>query len=434
MTDATPRVFARDFSGAYPLEPDSVAKGRTSDGFVLGAWTGSKFGSGPWAIPPAHVWAEREVLPELLAGAAFDRLSAASRSTFRVVRAVAEVECIGFFDSFNAYDRGVTSLGPCHWTIALETNKTLDETPELPALFAYLRWLGGAAGEAFDSVLGGAGCGVDREWTAPTCWDATQRKYVARVTLERETGAPLVLAGAEIDRAEWFRQWHWCFRFSTAARTIPEFRRRMWDFARLRLRDLLATPWVPRLMTVDPATGPRPATVGDLFTSERAAGILLRWHVNAPSDLLPIRAASKLTAAFANAGAAAWGDPAGWGDDKEAALTQALNNLHPQSLDNWLRNSLDHVYNWATWDVLGRAQLEDEAGRAHHVGGGARRQGLDAHRDPGRRRADDRRARERTHGRWRSGRAAVHGDLARRDRRLPSPDRGLERPDPGPGC
>ncbi len=360
LTDATPRVFARDFSGAYPLEPDSVARGRTSDGFVLGAWTGSKFGSGPWAKPPAHVWAEREVLPELLAGAPFDHLTAASRSTFRVVRAVAEVECIGFFDSFNAYDRGVTSLGPCHWTIALEKNDKLDEAPELPALFAYLRWLGGAAGDAFERVVGGAGCGVDREWTAPTCWDATQRKYVARITLEREAGAPLVLAGAEVARAEWFRQWHWCFRFSMAARTIPEYRRRMWDFARLRLRDLLATPWVPRIMTADPATadpatGMRPATVGDLFTSERAAGILLRWHVNAPSDLLPIRVASKLTTAFANAGAAAWGDPVDWGDTEEAALTQALNNLHPQSLDNWLRNSLDHVYNWATatsWDVL----------------------------------------------------------------------------------
>ncbi|HMI82548.1 MAG TPA: hypothetical protein VK550_00575 [Polyangiaceae bacterium] len=358
-----PRVCVRDFSGMYPLEPDSVQKQRTLDLFTLGAWASSGFGDGPWALPPSHTWNEREVLPEQLVGAAFSALSDAQRSTFRAVRSVAEVECIGYFDSFNAYDRGVMSLGPCHWTIALERNDRLDETAELPAYFALLTGLGGDSAETARLVLGRFGCSIDRVWPrgtsreqAGTCWEPIQRKYVARVALAREAGNPLVLSGAEIGRAEWFRQWHWCYRFSMAARTIADYRRRMWDYARLRLRDLLATAWTPQIIILDPVVGPTPATIGDIFTSERAAGLLLRWHVNAPGDLLPIDANAKLTLAFANVGAAAWGDPISWGDAEEIALTEALYAQRPTQLDNWLRNSLDHVYNWTTSTAWNQAR------------------------------------------------------------------------------
>src|SRR5690606_7699073 len=43
-------------------------------------------------------WQDAEVLPETLVGAAWSALGAAERSTFKVVRAVAEVECYAFFD------------------------------------------------------------------------------------------------------------------------------------------------------------------------------------------------------------------------------------------------------------------------------------------------------------------------------------------------
>ncbi|MGI8332709.1 hypothetical protein ACRYCC_22380 [Actinomadura scrupuli] len=365
VADAGPRMYVRDLSGQYPLEPDSVRAGRDLNAFVLGAWTSSSFGTGPWAKPPTHVWNEREILPESLLGAPFARLTAAQRSTFRPVRAVAEVECLGFFDSFNAYDRGVMSLGPCHWTIALVRNQRLDELAELPAYFAYLYGLGGPETQAAVDVFGRYGCGIDREWPggtsredAGTCWDPTGRKYVARVTLDRENDPPLVLEGAQATRAEWFRQWHWCYRFAMASRTNAVYRRRMWDYARFRLRDLLATPWVPEMLTMDPQVGaPRRATVGDLFTSERAAALLLRWHVNAPGQLLPIDADSRLTLAFADAGAAGWGDPVGWDDTEEAALTEALYQRRPTDPANWLRQSLDHAYHWTTttaWTVPAR--------------------------------------------------------------------------------
>ena len=46
------------------------------------------------------------------------RLAARKRlSTYKVVRAVAEVEAIGFFDGINGYDNAFLSMGPCHWTM-----------------------------------------------------------------------------------------------------------------------------------------------------------------------------------------------------------------------------------------------------------------------------------------------------------------------------
>jgi hypothetical protein len=361
VPDASAQVYARDFSGGYALEADSVAAGRSLDDLVLGKWYQyvDRRGTwtGPWADPPAQVWAEREVMPELLVGAPFAQLSPEDRFAFRVIRAVADVECIGYFDVYNAYDRALTSTGLCHWTIGLEDGTATSRAPvlkgELAAFFSYLEGLGGDAGAAVGQAVGRFGCGVAKVWPAGTSgsasglWDSGVRTYGTLMTLAREEGEPLVVQGDEVGRMEWFRQWHWCFRVAMAARTIPEYRRRMWDYARLRLREVLSTPWQPTLMTNDPQTGVRHATVGDLFTSERAAGIILRWHVNAPDDLLPIRAASRLRQAFANANAAAWGDPAGWDDAKEATLTNALYDLRANA-DSGLQKTLEQVYNWAT--------------------------------------------------------------------------------------
>ena len=76
---------------------------------------------GPRSIPPNHCPAEYggELLPESLIGmiAASVNSDPLKKSTYRVIRAVLEVECLGFFDSLNAYDTGLLSLGPCHWIL-----------------------------------------------------------------------------------------------------------------------------------------------------------------------------------------------------------------------------------------------------------------------------------------------------------------------------
>ena len=116
-----------------------------------------------------HVWPEWEVLPETLTGRPFAALSGAERSTFRMVRTVSEVECLGYFDAFNAWDGAFFSAGPCHWTIGLDENGDGNtDDAELPAYFAYLNGLGGEAAEACHDAFGVFGCGVTKAWPRGT--------------------------------------------------------------------------------------------------------------------------------------------------------------------------------------------------------------------------------------------------------------------------
>ena len=352
------RVYARDFTGHWPLLPESGDAGRDpSDRHVIGARSALGRG-GPWANAPMHVWTEWEVLPETLTGRSFAALSDAGRSTFRMVRTVSEVECLGYFDSFNAWDGAFFSTGPCHWTIGLPPKRGRDtQDAELPAYLAYLNGLGGKAAEAYENAFGVFGCGVTKPWPGGTagpgspCWFEDERKYLAWVTFEGEDGRLVEAPRAGGQSGEWFRQWHWCVRFAMAARTNEAYRQHMWDYARLRLRDVLATPWDPPLQL---ANGD-PATIGDLFTSERAVAILLRWHVNQPPDLLPLGANSKLVIAYQNArtanpaGSADWTRPSLWNDVNEAAICDALFAIKPPDPGDWLHKSLTKVFDWPTW-------------------------------------------------------------------------------------
>ena len=44
---------------------------------------------------------------------------AALWSTFRVIKAISELECMGVLDGMNAYDSAILSGGPVHWTLGL---------------------------------------------------------------------------------------------------------------------------------------------------------------------------------------------------------------------------------------------------------------------------------------------------------------------------
>src|SRR4051812_3091303 len=67
--------------------------------------------SGPLSEPPRLTWPDSEILPDALVGVSLNALLPAQRSTYKVVRAVSEVECIGFFDCLNAYDNAFVSGG-----------------------------------------------------------------------------------------------------------------------------------------------------------------------------------------------------------------------------------------------------------------------------------------------------------------------------------
>jgi hypothetical protein len=274
---------------------------------------------GPRSLPPNHCPSQYggELLPETLIGktAAEVDNSQTLESTFRVVRAVSEVECLGFFDSLNAYDTGLISLGPCHWILGLKSNAAI----AAGELGAFLSFLKNKSEASFEKVIGQFGVQIIDRWDeAPgngaKLFNKSLRTYTTWLQLQTETGfAPLPKTWRE---ASWFKTWHWFYRFAMAGRTqfadgatapktnslLENYRLAMWDMARIRLRNILTAEW-PKINgetliyegeeNAAGPKGPRTARIGDVFTSELATALLLRWHINVPGTLLKNGKASK---------------------------------------------------------------------------------------------------------------------------------------------
>jgi len=313
--------------------------------------------NGPRSLPPLHTWPEAELLPEHLLGSALGALTPAQRSTFKVVRAAAEVECLGYFDSLNGYDNAFASLGPCHWTVGVVRPGGVVDEGELCGFLAYLR---ATDPDAFHQAVEAFGVRVDEDWVnaagvanGERLFDRGQRKYVGWVALQQEDGTYARTPQTEAD-GDWFKSWHWFYRFVMAGRTVEGFRRRMWPMARVRLRDVRATGWaaaagVPAVP--DGHGGTRPATIGDVYTSERAAAMLQRWHIRFPAHVvLGGSTGARLTAAFARAGVpASAGDPTRWTDAHQIALIQGLLDEVDAVGNADLITTIRYVHDWPTW-------------------------------------------------------------------------------------
>jgi hypothetical protein len=365
IDSTTPRVLVRDLSGYYELPaghtPDFSPP--HDDLRVLGDWV--RFDAhfnGPHSEPPAHTWSEAELLPESLIeeGLTLDRLSPTQLSSFRVVRAVSEVECNAYFDSLNAFDNAFVSLGPCHWTLGIVFPSTLEEG-ELCGFLAYLRH---ADPDAFERAVERFGVRVDEDWVDSSGVPNGQplfkgdRKYAGWVAQHDDNGNWVRLPLAEPD-GDRFKTWHWYYRWAMAGRTIPGFRRRMWHMARVRLRDILSTPWgttgVGGLPNLPDGT---PITIGHVFTSEKATALLLRWHIRYPSRAVEgvgdgtQRAAQTMRRVFANAGLT--GNPTTWGNVEEQALIDAIMdfpNWPPPAPTADFRTTMTQVHNWPIWNA-----------------------------------------------------------------------------------
>lgn len=359
------RFFARDFSGYYTFPATRSA----DDLVVVGDCV--RFGSrvGPRSIPPNHTWvadppthptADGEILPESLVGKELARLNDSERSTFKVIRAVAERECAGFFDSLTAYDNAFVSLGPCHWTLGLVDKEGSVSGGELCGYLAYLREFDRAA---FDRAIEFFGASVTKDWLTPARGTTEARRdgdalfidalrtYNAGMALQKEDGTFAGLALGKTEN-EWnyFKTWHWFYRFQMAGRTIEGFRKRMWHMARIRLRDLrsveLPAATVPGVPDGPGAT--RPATIRDVFTSEMATALVLRWHIFRPAHIT----GDHLRAAIKRAALA--GDPSTWTDDDERKL---IDGLIAQSAlaHSALPKGLQEVRDWPDWAARGAA-------------------------------------------------------------------------------
>jgi hypothetical protein len=317
LQDAGPRVFVRDLSGRYPLPAAHPA----ADTHVLGSYYGYGTEGGPGSVPPKHTWPEAEILPNHVlfphaaGGAAptLAQLTAEERATFKVIRAVSEVECNGFYDGMNGYDNVFISLGTFHTPLGEVGEAKGGELNAILSLFAE------QDPAAFDEVLGYCGVRADKPWAgdgAKLFTAAGQRRFLSKMATQRDDGSyvPLPTEGAFNDvhaEHDWFRNWHWFHRWMFAARTSPEFQRAIYDYARVRLREILQTPWNGSMVVTDPFVGmKRRAQIGDFYTSERAVALLLRWHVRAPAHVISNGTASGiLRSAYARSGVALGTEP-----------------------------------------------------------------------------------------------------------------------------
>jgi RHS repeat-associated protein len=353
VTSSSPRMYARDFSRYYTLP----AGHGEDDPIVLGDHATYLSWNGPRSMPPRHTWADAELLPEHLVGGAFGTLGAAQRSTYKVVRAASEEECIGYFDSVNAYDNAFVSLGPCHWTLGIVGPGGAVDEGELCGYLAYLRF---ADPDAFRRTFEFFGARIDEDWVntagvanGERLFQQGARKYVGWVALQQEDGSFARMPQTEAD-GDWFKTWHWVYRLVMAGRTVAGFRRRMWHQARVRLRDIRATPWAAGAGVPDAPDGQggtRTATIGDVYTSERAMAMLQRWHIRFPAHVVNAgTTGTRLNNAFGRAGIpSSAGDPTQWTDAHQAALVQGLLD-EVQAIGNaGLITSVNHVHDWPRW-------------------------------------------------------------------------------------
>lgn len=363
MTLRAPRVYARDLSRYYALP-----HGRNeSDKIVVGEFTTTPQGNGPVSLCPRHTWRETEVRSKLMIGIDGEEnlASAKQRSTFKVIRAVAEVECMGYLDTVNAYDKAIISVGLFHWTIGRPADdNAMEKDGELCGLLAFLAYHNP---EAYDHVLRNFGVAVNTRWgsTGQDLLKKDYRKYSAWISLQNSDGSysetPRVMADAD-----YFRTWHWFYRFLMATRTSEGFQRAMWGYARIRIRDILSIPWgVPSdqdervtangKIVEDGAE--RDLTIGDVHTSEKALALLLRAHVLLPNPTViengkvgrQVRAALKSAKAANNA--LNWSQaPSAWGDSEEQLLIEKLlEKLKGAFASQGHKDSIQNVHDYPTW-------------------------------------------------------------------------------------
>jgi hypothetical protein len=334
------RVLARDFSRRY----DVTALGRGADDMRVLGYRETAQKGGPQSVPPHHVWPEAEITPLSMTGRAIGSLTAEELSTFKVVRAFSETECEGYLDSLNCWDNVILSAGPGHWPIGeAHWSAAQPGWPEGGELGGFLAYLRRHYPEAYFRL-------TDLAIQPAKMWDPSdarffsrsQRRYHSRLQWRRPAhDSAFETVPLDPEDMSYFKSWRWVYRFQMAARTDAQYRRAMWDYARIRVRDVLATPWGAGLQ-VGTGSAARPATIGDVFRSERNVAMVVRWHIRFPAHVVSGgHAGAKMRDVLAAAGIAA--DPTTWGDVEETRLTNAI--MAAPSVPD----TMDTVRNWPTW-------------------------------------------------------------------------------------
>lgn len=311
------RMFVRDFSKRYDGDPvyQSLQDGRGR--LLLGSMETTK-GDGPISAVSSREVAI-QITPDLLTGNSWDKLDDGGKITYRVVRAVSEAECTGYFDSLNCWDQALVSLGPCHWTIAHLTDDGFAKG-EFEAFLAYTYT---RTADLPKTITGETGVAPLNAWGSTGILNTDQRKYESQFSQQYLNGAAADTQSvpADPDRLNFFRSWHWFYRFQTSCRTSSALQTAMWDMARFRLRDIRSAPAGHNIKN----GGGGDATLGDVFTSEQSMIFLMEWHVYKPGEVFSAgKPAGALVKAMQSLGPRLGVTTDKWGDDDENKLIAAL--------------------------------------------------------------------------------------------------------------
>jgi len=220
------------------------------------------------------------------------------QKTYRVIAGVAAAEAENYFDALNAYDDSVISVGFYQWTLGRvlkDANQNLRITSgELGGYMALLKDRKAQYDDpAFDDVLGRWDLDVNHDWDNTDLFNDDNKTYTTHLTEKQKVGGVFQsVAIRDGNRAQFFQSWHWFYRFQAATRFLSPFRWSMWHMARVRLRDVLSTPWpanlpntpTPKFRREDGTL--RSATIGEVYRSEMSLAIVLRWHVWAPGEVI----------------------------------------------------------------------------------------------------------------------------------------------------
>jgi len=280
VKSTAPRMYVKDLSGYYTFPSTRSA----DDLNVLGDYAKYLSWGGPSSEGDKKSWSETEITPDTLVRKKLSALSASERSTFMVIRAVSQVECEGHLDRMNAYDNAFVSFGPFHWVLGLAKGSKVEDGGEISSYIAYLKKKDKTA---YDKAFGFFGLDAHKAWGTSGqdfFYSGTIRNYgKGRPSIKRGSATVSMQndkAGLAI--GNYLRSWHWFYRFVMAARTVSGFAQYIWDFARLRIRDIGSIEIQGLGFTNNSGASKNP-TIAEIFTSERAFALVLRLHVRFPA-------------------------------------------------------------------------------------------------------------------------------------------------------
>ena len=304
------RMFSRDFTKKYNYE--SCDK-NPNEYHMLGLWFPLSGFGGPYSEPKfKSTWKSAEIMPENTIGGdntvetLKNNIESSRTNTFKVVRAVAERECFGFFDVPNAYDRALMSWGPCHWTLGLSSPAGRYTNGELSAFLSYFLE---SDKEAYMEAIGSFGLLPAAKWNGNgnnqvvnsqgkfTGWLRCHSESTATpdsdalVPADLTTNLPsLPLIDRTYTEAHYYKSWHWFFRWTMAGRTNKGIQKAAWNMARMRIKAIRNSSHHINTTNSQGVAVNFTAKLGDMITSVRGNAIVFRWHVWMPAHVFGVEA------------------------------------------------------------------------------------------------------------------------------------------------